>query len=76
MIDVKLTPTQFAAKCAQLKAEQGIEITGNAGQIVHDGFAAGYLYDGSSLIITVSKHPFFIPVAVIDSHLLAWFAGS
>jgi len=76
MIQVKLTPEQFAAKCAQLKAEQDIELAGNTGLLDHGGFSGSYAYDGTTLTITVTHKPFFVPESVVESHLLAWFAGS
>ena len=76
MIQIELTPDQFAAKCAQLKAEQGLVLTGTCGTLSHGGFAGTFSYDGTTLLITIAKHPFFIPESVIESHLLAWFAGS
>lgn len=76
MIQVKLTPAQFAAKCAQLKADHGVEISGESGTIDHGGFAASYFYDGTTLAIVLNHHPFFMSESTCESYLLAWFAGS
>ncbi len=72
MIRISMTPEAFAAKAAQLKNEQGIELSGQEGTIAKDGVTASYSFDGKTLLVSVLHKPMFYPMATVESKLTAW----
>jgi hypothetical protein len=80
MIQVTLTPEQFTAKAAQLKQEQGIDLTGDSGVIEHGTplgkVVANWLYRNNQLTVTVVKHPFGITAGHCEDEIHAWLASS
>jgi hypothetical protein len=74
MIQIPLTPAQFAAKSAEIKAEYGVEITGKTGQVEHKGYTLSYVYDDSTLSLNVLHKPALVPEAMVEHELRSWFA--
>ena len=56
----KITPAQYTALEASVKAETGISITGESGTEEAHGVKVAYDYDGKTLQITVLSAPEFI----------------
>ncbi len=76
MIQVAMTRQQFVAKCAELKASQGVVFTGDSGTISKSGISAHYEFDGSALMVWVQKKPFLVTLQYVENQILAWLAGS
>ena len=78
MIQIPLTPDQFAAKTRQLQAEQGIALDGPEGKISKMGVTAGYLYADGLLKVTILEKPFFVSTDYCEDQLKAFLqpAGS
>jgi hypothetical protein len=74
MIQVTMTPAQFAAKQTELAAE-GLVLAGNAGMINHAGCAATFAYDGATLTVTVTHAPFLVPKSVVESKVRAFLTS-
>ena len=72
MIQIPVTPEEFAAKSAQLAENQGIEITGHQGTIEKMGVKASYLYENGLLTITILDKPFFLTEDMCEKQLRAW----
>lgn len=75
MIYIPMTPEQFAAKCAQAKAEHGIDLTGTSGTVDKLGVQAGWMYDGSGLLVTIASHPFYMTTAACENKLRGWLTA-
>lgn len=76
MIEIAMTPQMFAAKAAQLKAEEGIDLTVNAGTVEKSGVKASYTYDGATLTVTILSKPWLVTTGYCENKMLAWLAGS
>ncbi len=71
---VTITPEQFAARAKEVENETGETITGNSGELSHNGVTIDWKYDGvSTLELTMVKKPFFVSAAMIENTLLKWF---
>jgi len=71
MIEIPLTPEEFAAKSAQI-AKQGIVLTGNEGTIEKMGVKANWAYADGLLKITILDKPFFLSEASVEEQLRRW----
>jgi hypothetical protein len=69
MIEIRLTPEQFAAKAAQLAAEQGIVLSGDAGRITKMGVTAAYAYQDGLLTVNIVEKPFFVTTEYCEDQL-------
>ncbi len=72
MIQIPLTPEQFAAKAHQLQSEQGITLEGNEGKITKMGVTAGYQYADGQLKVTILDKPFFVTTDYCEEQLKAF----
>lgn len=72
MIQVAMTPEQFAAKREQLKREQGIDLIGRQGSISKSGVSATYVYNGEALKVLITHKPFLVSTAFCEQKLLEW----
>ena len=72
MIRIALTPEQFASKAAQLKVEEGLELSGNTGTLSKSGVTAQYSYDGQYLSVTITHKPFLVSERYCESKLTEW----
>lgn len=72
-ITFPLTPEQFAARKAELE-KNGVPITGNAGTISKMGVRVEYVYNGSTLTVTVLKKPFLISEKTLVGKINDWFS--
>lgn len=71
---ITITPEQFAARAKEVDNEIGETITGNSGQLAHNGVTIDWHYDGvSTLELTMVKKPFFVSAAMVENTLLNWF---
>jgi len=76
MVQVEMTPDEFTAKAAQLKAEQGIDLSGSTGgQIAKSGVTAEWAYDGKTLTATLLKKPRLLTTNFCEGKLRDWLAG-
>ncbi len=69
MIQISLTPDAFAAKAEQLKAQQGINLTGEEGKISKSGVTAGYVYKDGMLSVDILEKPFFLTTEYCEEQL-------
>jgi len=69
MIEVPLTPQEFAALSTKLESEQGIALTGDAGQITKMGVTAAYAYQEGLLTINILEKPFFVTTDYCEEQL-------
>jgi hypothetical protein len=69
MIEIPLTPSEFASRSQQLEQEQGIRLTGNEGKISKMGVTAGYRYDGSVLHVDLLEKPFFVSTEYCEEQM-------
>ena len=60
MIEVRLTPVEFAAKAKELAAKHDIKLDGEAGQITKMGVTAAYAYQNGLLTVNILDKPFFV----------------
>lgn len=72
MIQLTLTPEEFATKSVQLEQQQGIALTGNEGKITKMGVTAGYQYAEGVLKITILDKPFFVTTDYCEEQLNNW----
>lgn len=72
MISVQMTREEFNAKAAQLKAEQGIVLTGDSGEAEKDDVDILYVYDGQALHLTVKHKPMLLSVGYCENKMRAW----
>jgi hypothetical protein len=71
MIEIPLTPEEFAAKSAQI-AKQGIVLTGHEGTIEKMGVKAHWSYTGGVLKIAILDKPFFLSEQSVEDQLRKW----
>jgi len=70
---VAIAPEVYVAKCAQLKAQYGLDIAGTQGTIEKDGIKVVYLYDGVGFFSgEVTEKPWEDPMELVVSKLTAW----
>jgi hypothetical protein len=62
VVRASVTREQFAGLADRLKRELGIVLTGNEteGSLSKDGVSANYLFDGETLSVVVTRHPFIV----------------
>jgi hypothetical protein len=72
MITVKMTRDVFNAKAAQLKAEQGIELTGDVGEVSKEGVVVDYTFDGQEFSASIRHKPVYLTVGFCEGKLLGW----
>ena len=68
MIEIPMTPEQFAAR-RQQAAQQGIELTGDAGTLTRSGVTARYAYAAGVLTVEILEKPFFISTQYCEDQL-------
>jgi hypothetical protein len=74
MVQQEMTPEQFGAKVAELKA-QGINLTGGSGgRVSNSGVTVDWKYDGKLLQLTVVKKPFIVSNDYCESKLRGWLS--
>jgi hypothetical protein len=66
-----LTPDKFATLQAKVKSSLGIDM-GNNGTESLRGFTVNWNYDGSTLTVSVTKKPFYIPDEAIESYMTSF----
>jgi hypothetical protein len=69
MIEIPLTPEQFAAKARELADKHGITLAGDAGHITKSGVTAGYAYQDGLLTVNILEKPFFVTTDYCESEL-------
>lgn len=69
MIEVRLTPQEFAAKTAELATLHGITLDGNAGQLTKMGVTAAYAYQDGLLTVNILEKPFFVSTEYCEEQL-------
>lgn len=72
MVQVQMTPEEFAAKAAELKASQGIELAGISGRIDKGGASLLWNYDNRTLVVSVLKRPIFVTKEEIEGRVRKW----
>jgi hypothetical protein len=69
MIQIPLTPDEFAALAVKAQQEQGITLTGDEGKITKMGVTAGYQYAEGLLRVTILEKPFFVTTEYCEEQL-------
>ncbi len=75
MITLPLNSMQYSALASRINQEQGVVIVGRSGTISKYGVTASYTYDGTNLVVTITKKPMFMTTAFCESKLLAYLTG-
>ena len=76
MIQLSLTPEEFAAKARLLEQEQGIALSGHQGKITKKGVTADYHYAEGVLKVTILDKPFFVTTDYCEEQLKNWLGSS
>ena len=74
MIQIPLTPEQFAAKSRQLHNDHGITLPGHEGTLTRSGVTAAYRYTDGLLNITILEKPFFVSTDYCETELRKFLA--
>jgi hypothetical protein len=74
MIQIPLTPAEFAATAAKLERQQDITLSGPEGKITKMGVTAGYKYENGVLTVTILDKPFFVTTDYCEEQLKGWLA--
>jgi hypothetical protein len=69
MIEIPLTPEQFAALAAKVLEEQGIALTGDEGKLTKMGVTASYQYKDGTLSVAILEKPFFVSTDYCEEQL-------
>lgn len=69
MIQIPLTPEEFAAASTRLASTQGIVLDGPEGKITKMGVTAGYQYAEGLLKVTILDKPFFVTTEYCETEL-------
>jgi hypothetical protein len=72
MISVQVTRDVFNAKEAQLKAEQGIELIGDVGEVSKEGVVVDFTFDRQEFTASIRHKPIFLTVGYCEGQLLGW----
>ena len=75
MVQIPLTPEQFARKTTEIEQQEGIKISGNEGTISKSGVTARYAYDGANLEVTVLEKPFVVSTAYCEEQIRKWMGS-
>ena len=69
---MKMTQDVFNAKATQLKAEQGIVLDGDTGEVSKGGVVVDYAFDGENFTASIKHHPLLVTVGFCEKMLLGW----
>ena len=69
MIQIAMTPEEFAETGRMLEEKQGVTLTGDEGKITKMGVTAGYQYAEGLLRVTILEKPFFITTEYCEEQL-------
>ncbi len=75
MIQIPLTPDQYAVTSKLIAEKQGIALTGDEGKITKMGVTASYKYGDGRLSIDILEKPFFVTTEYCEEQIKAWFAS-
>lgn len=75
MVEIPLTPEQFARKGAELERQQGIQLAGNEGTISKSGVKARYAYANGKLTVTILEKPFIVSTAYCEEQVRKWLGA-
>ena len=76
MIQIPLTPAQFASAAKILEEKQGITLTGDEGEISRMGVTASYKYADGTLSIAILEKPFFVTTEYCEEQLKGFLTQS
>ena len=76
MIQIALTPEEFATTARELEEKQGVRLEGDEGKITKMGVTAGYQYAEGVLRVTILDKPFFVTTEYCEEQLKAWLHHS
>ena len=70
-------PVAMVKRAKQIAAQNHVQFEGNehTGTFSGDGVAGGYTVNGQIVTITIDRKPFYVTVAMIQSHLQQFFAS-
>ena len=71
MIQIAMTPEEFAETGRVLEEKQGVTLTGDEGKITKMGVTAGYQYAEGMLRVTVLDKPFFVTTEYCEEQFRA-----
>jgi len=74
MVQIPLTPVQYAAAASLLEQKQGILIEGTEGKITKMGVTASYQYADGHLSIVILDKPFFVTTEYCEEQIKNWFS--
>jgi hypothetical protein len=75
MVEIPLTPEQFARKGTELEQQEGIKLSGNEGTISKSGVKARYAYAEGKLSVTILEKPFIVSTAYCEEQVRKWLGS-
>jgi hypothetical protein len=75
MIQLPLSPEEFAATATRLRERHQIEISGTGGTIEKFGVKGDYVYANGILSITILEKPFFLSAEQCEHQLRSWLGS-
>ena len=69
MIQLAMTPNEFAKTGKRLEQQQRLTLTGDEGKITRMGVTAGYQYADGLLRVTILDKPFFVTTEYCEEQL-------
>jgi hypothetical protein len=75
MVEIPLTPEQFARKGVEIEQQEGIKLSGNQGTISKSGVKAEYAYAAGKLSITILEKPFIVSTAYCEEQVRKWLGS-
>jgi hypothetical protein len=70
-------PVQLVNQAKQIAAQNHVQFDGNehSGTFSGDGVAGTYSVQGQMVTVTINRKPFFITMAMIESHMKQFFGA-
>ena len=75
ILEILLTPEQFAAKSRQLEQDHGLKLTGSEGILSKSGVKARYAYADGKLAVTIVEKPFIVSTAYCEEQVRKWLGS-
>lgn len=74
MVIVAMNRDEFNAKAKQLQA-QGFTLTGDEGNLSKEGVSVDYVFDGSTLSLTVKHKPMIVTLGYCETKIREWLTS-
>jgi hypothetical protein len=70
-------PAGLVKRAKQIAAQNHVQFDGNehSGNFSGDGVAGAYTVEGQNVTVTINRKPFYVTMAMIQSHVQEFFAS-